>query len=533
MSFFDPIIRAASDDDLKHARPDRMVMCVDLEERRVVEDSIWNVFSKRYRRFVVMSSLAPDAVVEDTEITAPLSDYEGDEGPLHLKIAYQARCAPGDEAKVAVALAGERDLRAVVRDRIRFWVDEHVDDRQSFIDRYDSRADGLRRELKERARRELGLTLKVKLALVNHEVLKPIEIGPKEIAIRVNGHRDKLKLRLEVTLVAPARLVGKAIQGMARIDGAEGAVVAALLRFFEGEVTLHEFHYGLGGSVIAALREQLEVVAASFGREIGQLQVESASPRPNVPAEYESTVEVDRDLPEYPEKIEVKTHFWMILRDVGPYVERGSPPLTAWAHDAVSQATREVLFSTRYSQLVRNVEAKKNEIEKRTEDKARAIGFDIQQFVAITNLQVDELRESFTVAASERFSTRVPNVLAGLEVHVTARITDTARIEELLDCRADVREAMKQAIRERIARVLHGVDPEEFYLYFDTPWPARSAPSSSLVVAEGDDGERPVGARRGPRRLVGGDAGAPPRARPGSRSSSGASAPRSRRWCSR
>ncbi|MFT3776228.1 MAG: hypothetical protein QM820_63600 [Minicystis sp.] len=498
---FAAIIRLAGANDQRHVRDEHIVLMMDLEQQQVTEDRFWKI-SSRYRRYVVANSGDPDAVVEDTEITAPLSDYEGEDGPLHLRIAYQGRCAPGDEARVAVALAGDRDPRVVVRDKILFWVDEHVADRQAFIDGYAAHAEGLRREIKERARRELGLTLKVKLSLVGGGELKPIEIAPKDLHVRVRGHRDRLKLRLEATLTVPARLLGKAIQGLARIDAVEGAIVAEVLRFFEAEVTLHQFHYGLGGPVDAELRDRLEGIVAGFGREIGRLHVESASPAPSVPLQYESTVEIERDLPGYPEKVKVKTHFWMILRDVGAYVERGSPPLAAWAAEAVGEATREVLFATRYSELVRHVDAKKSEIKRRTEEKARALGFDIEQFVAITNLPFDELREPFAIVAAERFSTRVPNVLAGLEVHTTARITDTARIEDLLDRRVNVREIMRQAVCELVAGVLHGVDPEEFYLYFDTPWPARAGDnhpgegSPEAILVE-DGAARPDAERAG------------------------------------
>src|SRR5262249_24510662 len=147
----------------------QVIFQVDLVEHKVVERRIWNPLTTRFKRFVVKNARDPEAVVEDGDLSIPLADYEGEDAQLRLDVSYQARCHPGDERRVAEALAGRPDPRKLVHQHLRFWVDQFIEDRRSFIDTYESRADALRGELRDQARRELGLSLKVRLRLVGRD----------------------------------------------------------------------------------------------------------------------------------------------------------------------------------------------------------------------------------------------------------------------------------------------------------------------------------------------------------------------------
>jgi hypothetical protein len=469
---FERIIRPEGDEKIGKGQ---VLIVVNLETREVVQARFGTSLFKKYARLLVCNAQNPDAYADDGGLEVSVKDDERDQPPLQLAVSYRAVCNPGDEERFALAVAGAKDVSGVVRHRLERWINEFArKDVQEFVDRYAEKEPELRREIKAMALRQLGLTLTVlKLKLAGAERLSALEIGPKEFAVRVRDHHTRVKLRFEASF--PVQLRGRALQLASGAEQFERDIFNAVGVYFQNEVGLHQFEREMAGSVAAGLRERLEEVAARWGREVGHLQLASASPVAGVRDSQEVKWEFKRELPEYPEPVEIKTKFLLVLRDVGAYVAAGSPALEPWARTMVEDAARRVLFSSRYTELVHTVDAKKDQIKKVMTDAARAIGYEIQQFIAITNLQVDRLREPFSVVVVDTFATRVPNVTVGLDVRVTARIPDTRAIARYLDRREDVVGAMIAATRDEVADVLHDIDPEEFYLYFNAPMPAKPA----------------------------------------------------------
>lgn len=456
----------------------------DMTNRRVADPPAWRRVLGNYKTFLVRTAQDPDAFVDD-RVEVVLTDYEGDAVPLRLQLDYRASCMPADVERMVETLAGEADIRKVVHRSLQIWVEEFARERtNSFIDNLQAHALELKEQLKARALRQLGLTLMLRIKLSGQDGLRPHEVGPKEISARVQNQHAKVRLRFEVVYLVQPTALGKAAQHLSQLDRLEARTVQTITEVLEKEVTLDQFHRDLGGQVAAAIRSRLEDLAQEWGREVGHLHLENLSPPQGVVESYESKHEFSRNLAEYPDPIQLRTTFLLVLQDLGLYLAAGSPSLETWARQSVEEAAREVLFSARYTELVRNVENKKEEIKLRMAQRARDIGYDIRQFIAITNLQVDLLREPFVVVTDEKFPTSMVGVLAGLEIRTSARIPEMARIEAMLNRRENVIAAMSASVRDHVADVLSGIDPEEFYLYFATPMPARSTPEGRLPLRD-------------------------------------------------
>lgn len=440
-------------------------LTLDLSTNRVSDG--WHF---RRRKFRIVNARDPKAYVQVDELPVEVGDYDSDEPSVKLKIGYQARCAPGDEVRLVEALGPAEDPLSVVNRQIVFWVDDCVHRlRLPLDDNFMSHAGTLKHELGERARRELGLTLALRVRLTGRERLETLHIGPKELQVRVSGQRQRMGIQIELELPIDEALVVRAVRQLSLETVLERNIDRLVSRFFEEEVSLHDFHYSIETQVARALRSRIEEYVTGWGRYVDRLYLVGTTEVENLVEDLETSHEFYRELPEYPDPVMVQCKFLLSLIDVGRYVAAGSPPLESWAREAIERVTRSVLFSTRYSELIRCYDEKKSQIEEDMRAEAKTIGYTVEQLVTITDLQMEILQRPFTVPVIGEFATRAPRVLAGLETQITCRITDTSRIEALLDRRQDVKAAIAALVHQRIATQLHNVEPEEFYLYFSTP----------------------------------------------------------------
>lgn len=430
---------------------------------------------RKQRHFIVNNSRNPDAVVRREDLLVEVSDFEGEGPPVRLSLSYDARCQPGDEIRLVEAFANESDPQLHFHRRLKFWVEDFGQrNHGSFVDNFTPLAHELRRELKERAARDFGLTLRLRVRIDGAERLSTIEIGPLTLPIRIRGVANKLDLQLEMELAVDPDAIPRAVRHLERLPRLKDELLAEISGFFTSQVTLHQYAYQLAGQVAPALEARLHPLARAQGRLLSRLHLQPGSPLPGVLTSLETTHSFECELAEYPVLVEVKSRFWLELYDVGKYTAAGSPALREWAAKRIEDTSRSLLFGIRYTELMRQLEEKKNEVKHRMELEARNIGYTIKQLITLTSLQADVLREPFTLQVNDQFPTAVSQVEAGLEIVVNTRINEIDRVEDLLNRQRDVKEVMRAAIREHVANMLHAVDPETFYLYFKIHSPPKT-----------------------------------------------------------
>jgi hypothetical protein len=183
---------------------------------------------------------------------------------------------------------------------------------------------------------------------------------------------------------------------------------------------------------------------------------------------------------EFPRDIVIKNTVLFLLQDLARYRRAGAPPLQSWLREKLQEIIPQMLFDTRYIDLLINFGPAERAIKEALQSEAASIGYEIKQFVTGPDLEPIRLRENFEVELDEEFETALRGVDVKLKVVVTARIPDLRKIEKLLNRHQDVQKLMRDAVLTSLRQTLHGMDPERIYMRFNHSDPARHP------------GERPV-----------------------------------------
>ncbi len=475
MSYVDslaPILMAPSSRKLD--RWTQSDLLLDVKSGQVVTERLW--FGRRKLR--VTNARDPKAYIEEDRLIVEMGNFGSDAPPIRVQLSYQARCAPGDEIRLVETLGLVDNGRQALNQQVSFWLKElvqrHAD---ALLNDCPAQLKQIKKKLIALAYQNLGLTLSARLCLADTEQLSSLHIGPKELSVRVGPQRWRLNIQVEVRLdIDNARLIA-ATRMLPRQNQLDVHLDLEIARFFEEEVSLHDFHTVLQTEVACGLKHRLSRWAQTWGRCIERVYLDSTS-SVDVQDELETGHSFRRKLPEYPEPVNVECSLLLRLEDLGRYVAANLPPLESWAHETIERVTRKVLFSTRYSELVSTYDDKKKQIEKHMRTAAAKIGYALDQFLTITDLQMEVLRRPFSLQVHGEFATRTPNVRAGLEAILTARINDQNGIKSLLDRKEEVVKALEDEIKRALELAMHGVEPEEFYLYFRSPRPLEDGSAS-------------------------------------------------------
>jgi hypothetical protein len=226
------------------------------------------------------------------------------------------------------------------------------------------------------------------------------------------------------------------------------------------------------GAADAGLTAHLNRVLAPAGRRVGALVLQAHAPEgvhPSLPFE----VPVRCRVREFPEEIVIKNQVLLLLENLALYRRAGSPPLEEWLKGKLAAAIPQLLFEARYIDLLIGFDPLQGRIKETLKTEARAIGYEIRQFVTVPDLPPIRLRETFIIDTVGSFETALRGVEVKLQVVVSARIPRLELIEEFLNRHQDVKGLMEEALLAKLRERLHRMDPERIYMRFHHSDPDR------------------------------------------------------------
>ena len=433
-----------------------------------------------YRYYRVRSSADPrnEARVEIEHVLLRDLDHQA-----KARVSMQLSCPPGNEERVAEALFDPtRAPREVLQGHVERWLSEicREDGVEGFVRRCFADREQLQKTVVERVLREAGLQARVKLLLHAEQSLEAIPINIPRLPVLVKDYDEEQELELRLSLEVDEENRAAAVLHFPRNVELPQMVKSEVRRHIRQSLTLQEFCTELEtGSAREALAEHLNGVLAAAGRRVGALVPHPRAPE-GVPLSLPIEVPVTCRVHEFPQNIVINNKVLLLLQDLARYRRAGSPPLEEWLQKKLNAAIPQLLFETRYIDLLINFGPVEESIKRALQAEARAIGHEIKQFVTVPDLEPIRLRDNFTLDTEGAFETALRGVEVKLQVVVTARIPRLEAIEKLLNRHHDVRKLMEEAIHAELRATLHGMDPERIYMRFNHADPDRHP------------GERPV-----------------------------------------
>jgi hypothetical protein len=460
-------------DTAVRAGDNERAVIVDCKKKRAVAHRLpWG----EYRQYLVRNDADPrhEAWVEVQHVV--LRDLEH---TVKAAMSMQLSCPPGNEERVAAALCDPaRSPLEMLQAHVERWLSDICRNssveafvRLCFADRTQHQ-----RTVADAVLRDTGLRAQVKVWLHAEKSFDPIPLDFAALRVRVKDYDEEQEMALRVSMEVDPENQAAAVLHFPDNDKLRDRVTKEVGSHIRQGVTLQEFCTQLStGAARDRLAGHLDAVLASAGRRVGALVLQARAPEGvqfSLPAEVPVVCRVH----EFPQDIVINNKVLLMLNDLARYRRAGSLPLEEWLQKKLNEAIPQLLFDTRYIDLLINFQPVEDRIKEALRDEAAAIGYEIKQFVTVPDLEPIQLRNNFEIRIEEGFETALRGVDVKLQVVVTARIPRLEAIEDLLNRRQDVRRMMADSLNAALRQTLHEMDPERIYMRFN----------------HSDRGERPV-----------------------------------------
>lgn len=462
----------------EHAKPvpnEEELITIDTRTGQAVErPSFLGTLTGEFRYFLVANNRSADKVIRGTKRVK----YK--EGPeeIFIAIGYEGGCRPNHGPALAQAFFGAARPDDILNDSLARWLIEYFSSAQRAIDDfYAERADA-GSALEAKARQAYGLDLSVTLQLEGTDKLETVEVGPLLLSSRLKDSDEEESLWLKAELEVDPRRVVRAL--IARNQPLTELLKKGARRYFGTYVTLESFYKDLATEQIKqGLKDHLNGLLESAGRKVGHLSLKADNAAPP-PFKGETVIEYLHH--EYPDPIKIKVSVLMLPTGAALYRATGSPKLDDWLDGNLREVVSLGLFGIPYVELLLDFQQLKRRIGEVLNQRAQGIGYNIEQLMTILYLEPFEWLKRIDIeiknaapdngeAAEAMFETNVSGVHVGLEVFLTARVKDLRGISDYLSAKLNVPQRMKEEIIRLTRKLIHGTDPERFYMRYSRPDP--------------------------------------------------------------
>lgn len=409
-------------------------------------------------------------------------------GSFSLVIEYQVSCeienADENAEKVAEALCLDTHPGAKLEQKIEQYVKDFIrKNRYEFLNNFPQEIEKLKQLIIDKVKTEIFLTIDVQISL-DQSKLNPFFIESQHFPVLVKDCNEELDLELRAELIVDPKNKIKAISNYDKRSCLSDLVKEEIKHHLLSNVSLQEFYYELKTSVYQKLKRHLDSILAEQGLQIRFLSIDTNSSFPEEFFEIEHDVKYQ--LQDYSEEITIKNRLQLKSYNISYYKIAGSPSLISWSQKQLSLIIRQVLFQKKYTDILYAFAAIANDIRTKIENEAEKIGYQVDHIISVAELKETLLTREFSLEEEEgTFATKDAKVKVKLNTIIKVKIEKLELIQEYLNKKVDVEEFkgyMKAAIHDIISDFLHTVEPERYYLRFDTK--DESYPEEEKTVAE-------------------------------------------------
>ena len=398
---------------------------------------------------------------------------------IQLRIQYRARCRPGCEAQLALALVGEETPGLALETMLIAALDGLIEEwgrrgEDCYADFYRLQR-SLEEQLESTIGQQTGLQLKIQLAPQGDQRPTAVEIQIPALQITTRDSDQVAALQLEARLEVVDTSTALRFQNT-QLETWFGDGARSWIR---DNVTVHELYFELRTSLRERLQEALDRQAASVGRRVVHLalgRVGGLAENQLPPQSLRFEHRVSCDIRESSEQVVVRHVLQLRLEALGRYLISGVTNLEAWLAEELDRATREIFFEMNYRTLLERFAPGARETEERllaaVVQRTQGIGYGLQQMTTVPDLVPLEWRQGIALEQSlPDLATENPRVSVNLELACGGRIEDPfdPRLASYLEpkkARELVPVVLADRLHKEIQKHLHGMDPERVYMRF-------------------------------------------------------------------
>jgi hypothetical protein len=373
------------------------------------------------------------------------------------------------------------DLKTWLRENLEHLIQEYLFDYEytKLWIEFSNFISTIQEKLKNKAD-AIGYSVKLALTLPNDfkPEIKSVPIASSYFPVLVADYEREINFRFSTNLLLTSDGEQKALESLREVPKLENILKDEVRRFLRQNISLYALCYRFSESVRSYLVEHLNTVLAKYGREI-EYFTPDIDKNILMPEFLLIKHDVRCEITEYPEPININNTL-----EVEPLLENaeGKPledsivkykkaqisNLQMWFREKVNKVVKQELFNKKYIDILLNFEPIQENVKKGLEEEAGKIGYSIRLITTVPDLKPLKLKsEGFKFERNETFATKQGRVKVGLKIVVLGRIEDLKKIYDHLNKRIDVEELITRKVIDSISEILHDVEPDDFYFYFD------------------------------------------------------------------
>ena len=397
---------------------------VTAEETLIKTDSdSGKVIRSRFTSWDYLSYIVNHKAFAEGGISVRLKDFTRNTD-IRIAISYQAACPSGSEEQLAQALSDKQLTPGVKFDKlVQEWLNEEGKrGLELLISEYLQDRSRLPERLRERAAREMGLQLQVRLQIEEETQLRTINLGPLDVTVRMKDHSGEQHLTLtRLPLEVDDRQRALAVMYTSRNQTLEKTVEASTQDYFASQVTLQAFHtMHQNESIRQGLLRQLNEALKPVGRVIRTLFFDhKASDHPVPPSSMSRTVSCV--LQQGNITLQVSNNVHLTLRDLARYREQGSRETDRWLNDSFQQIVREELQYAVFARLLADFQPCEEKIRNRMDATARSYGYDIRQALTLIDKSTGQVLPTLQLQLD--VPCRVPNYTVPIQIENSVHLS--------------------------------------------------------------------------------------------------------------
>ena len=415
---------------------------------------------------------------------------------ISISIEYKVSCSPGNENKVALNLFdGSTNTPGVVFENKLFgWLKAYAEKNIKFNDfttKYTQNLLDLGSYAESEAKK-IGLTLRLRLSLELDESnqLKPFLVDSDHFPLLLKDFEEQVNFRFQANLVIVEKGKVNAILNYGKLPELKDILQEETKQYLRQETCLYDFCYKFDDIVRLKLISHLDQILKNHGRKIEGFfpEVDNKLRMPELdPIQHD----VKYDIPAYG-RVNIKNTLAVEpMRDQnGEYDREGIlkyrkakiSNLEEWLKENLEKTINKHLFGWKYVDFILKYD--EQSIKNLFNVESKKIGYSVKLISTFPDLKPLKLRtEGFQFRTDEYFSTKQNSVKVKLGIDVRGKIENLEKIKDILnDPQNDIDELIGQEVLDAISQVLHDVEPDDFYYYFEYHQHPKEEPIKKKLV---------------------------------------------------
>ena len=394
---------------------------------------------------------------------------------IGILVRYQVSCPPGNEDEVASNLfdGSTSTPGGVFENKLFGLLKTYAEKNIKFNDfttKYTQNLLDLGSYAESEAKK-IGLTLRLRLSLELDESnqLKPFLVDSDHFPLLLKDFEEQVNFRFQANLVIVEKGKVNAILNYGKLPELKDILQEETKKYLHQEICLYDFCYKFDDIVRLKLISHLNEILKTHGREIQGFfpEVDNKLRMPELdPIKYD----FEYDIPVYG-KVNIKNI--LAVEPIGDkdsilkYRKAKISNLEEWLKENLKKTLHKHLFTWKYVDFIWRY--KEEEIKEKFNKESQKIGYKVELISTFPDLKPLKLRtEGFQFKEEEYFSTKQNNVKVKLGIDVRGKIENLEKIKDILnDPQNDIDELIEQEVLDAISQVLHDVEPDDFYYYFE------------------------------------------------------------------